>query len=202
MKVRVLGAAAAALLVMTGLTGCRTNVGTAAVVDGHRITESDVGAYITATSQPIKENAGNGTSQQVSPRSFVLAQLLNEQLGFTLLKQIPSTKTLTPAQLDVRLTHDLGNRTEKSVAESFGLKGYAPSFDHIVLRVQEIRNVIGTAQQQGLNLQNVFSKLHFPVSVNPRYGKWDPKTFTLITSTVIPSYLTVQPGQSSAAGTQ
>lgn len=192
----------AALLVMTGLAGCRTNVGTAAVVDGHRITESDVGGYITATSRTVTENSGNGTSQQVSPRSFVLAQLINEQLGFALLKQIPATKNLTPAQLDAKLSHDLGNRSERSVAEGIGLKGYSPSFDHIVLRVQEISAAIGTAQQQGVNLQDIFNKLHFPVTINPRYGTWDAKRFSMVTSTVIPSYLTVQPGQSTAVGTQ
>ena len=46
--VRKLIVVTAAALVSIGLAGCRTNVGTAASVDGKRISDSDVTSYVTA----------------------------------------------------------------------------------------------------------------------------------------------------------
>jgi hypothetical protein len=196
---RTLVAAAAAVLAVTGLTGCRTNVGTAAVVDGHRITDSDVSQYLTPDSQPVSERLSTGATRQVSPRSFVLAQLINERLGFRILAKIPQVSSMTSQQLDAKLDQDIAGRSVKSVAEGLGLKGYPTSFYRIVLRVQELSSVISSAAQSGADLRKIISTLDFPVSISPRYGKWDKATLAFDSSTVIPSYLTVQPGGSPAA---
>jgi hypothetical protein len=185
---------------MAGLSGCRTNVGTAATVDGHRITESDVNAYLTPKSQPVTQGSGSGgTTRQIAPRSFVLAQLINERLGFKILEKIPAISSLTSAQVDAKLKQDIAGRTVKSVAEGLGLKGYTTSFYKIVLRVQEISSVLSNAQQNGgVDLSKIVTTLHFPVTISARYGKWDKATLALDANTLVPSYLTVQPG--SAAG--
>lgn len=184
----------AAVLALAGLAGCRTNVGTAATVDGHRISETDVQNYITPQSQPVSEQGGNGATVQISPRSFVLAQLINERLGFKIVKQVPGLKSLTSEQLDAQLERDIGNRTATQVAEGLGLKGYTEAFYRVVLRVQELSGLLQTAQQNGADLRSIFTSLVFPVTVSPRYGQWDKTQMTLNSGTAIPSYLTVLPG--------
>ena len=70
-RARKLTALAAAVLAVAGLSACRSNVGAAAVVDGHRISESDVHTYLTAqgpTSAGLA-NAGSG----LVPQSLVNA---------------------------------------------------------------------------------------------------------------------------------
>jgi hypothetical protein len=188
-KVRTLGAVLAAVLAVAGLAGCQTNVGTAAVVDGHRITDSDVSQYLTPKAQPV-----SGQSGSISPRTFVLSELINERLGFKLLQAIPSVSSVTSEQLDAKLQQDLAGKSVKSAAESLGLHGYTNDFYQIVLRVRELASVVSSQQQKGVDLQKVFNELHFPVTVSPRYGTWNSKNFTLDGTIPKPPYLSVQPG--------
>jgi hypothetical protein len=193
-KLRRLAAVLAAVLALAGLAGCRTNIGTAAVVDGHRITESDVSQYVTPQSQPVNEQGQTGQSQQVSPRSFVLAQLINERFGFKILAAIPQFSRLTTAQVDAQLQRDLAGQSVQSVAESLGLHGYPTDFYQIVMRVQEISRVLSNAQQNGVDVRKVIDSLHFPVSVAPRYGTWDQSQPGFNAGAAVPGYLEVQPG--------
>jgi hypothetical protein len=188
-RFRVLGAAAAAVLAVAGLAGCHANVGTAAWVDGQRISDSDVSQYITPQSQPV-----TGQNGSISPRSFVLAELINERLGFKILQAIPSVSSVTSQQLDAQLQKDLAGKSVKSAAEGLGLKGYTTDFYQIVLRVQEIARVVSSQQQSGADLQKIFKDIHFPVTVGPRYGTWDKKNLTLNGTIPIPNYLSVAPG--------
>jgi hypothetical protein len=197
-RLRTLGAAAVAVLALAGLAGCRTNVGTAATVDGHRITESDVNDYLTPQAQPVTQQTNTGGTVQVSPRSFVLAQLINERLGFRIVEEVPGLASLTSAQLDARLDRDLGDQTVTSVAESLGLKGYTEAFYRIVLRVQELSRALQDQAQKGVDIRRILTTLTFPVTVSPRYGTWDKAGLSLRGTIGIPSYLTVQPGADGA----
>ncbi len=49
MRLRKLTAAALAVLAVTGLTACKSKAGVAAVIDGHRISESDLSDYVNRT---------------------------------------------------------------------------------------------------------------------------------------------------------
>lgn len=199
---RRLSLVAVAALALSALAGCRTNIGTAAVVDGHRISESDVSHYITPGAQPVTENTGTGVTREVAPRSFVVAQLINERLGFAILAKIPSVSSLTSAQLDAKLKQDIAGRSVQSVAEGLGLHGYTTAFYRIVLRVQELSSVIGSAAQNGVDLQQLFRSLDFPVSVSPRYGAWDQAKLSFDGTTALPRYLDVQQAPAARAGTQ
>jgi hypothetical protein len=193
-RVRTLGAAAAAVVALAGLAGCKTNVGTAAVIDGQRVTESDVSHYLTAQSQPVTERNANNATVQISPRSFVVAQLINEQLGFKVLAAIPSVSDVTAAQLDARLQNDLGGKSVTAVAEQLGLHGYTEAFYRIILRVQEISGVLRNEQSNGVDITAAFSKIKFPVSVSPRYGRWDSTALQFIAGATVPGYLELQSG--------
>jgi hypothetical protein len=188
----------AAVLAVAGLAGCKTNVGTAAMVDGHRITESDVNDYVLPGAQPVQQQSTSGTSFTIAPRSFVVNELIYDQLGLRLITQLPQYRKFTSAQLDARLAADLAGKTPKKVAEGLGLKGYPTKLYRIVLRVQELQRLIQSAAQSGANLTSVIRHLHFPVSVNPRYGSWNKTNLAFNTTPVQPSYLSVAPGQQQA----
>lgn len=192
MRVRYLGAAAAAVLAVAGLAGCKTNVGEAAVIDGHRVTESDVSQYLTPQAQPVTEQDQNGVSTQISARSFVLSQLINERLGFAILHAVPSVSGVTPEQIDSQLQNDLNGKSPRQVAESLGLHGYTDDFYDIVLRVQEISSVL--RQQPSTDVNKAVSTINFPVSVSPRFGRWDNKQLRFSSGGTVPSYLDVQAG--------
>lgn len=192
MRVRYLGAAAAAVLALAGLAGCKSNVGQAAVINGQRISESDVSQYLTPDAQPVNEQDQNGASVQVSPRSFVLSQLINEQLGFAILHAVPAVSSVTPQQIDSQLHNDLNGKSPRQVAESLGLHGYTDAFYHIVLRVQEISSVL--RQQSGTAVNKAISTIHFRVSVSPRYGRWDNKQLRFTAGGTVPGYLDVKSG--------
>lgn len=184
---------------MAGLAGCKTNVGTAAVVDGHRITETDVNQYLTANAQPIAQQDPNtGATTEVSPRSFVVSTLINERLGFDLLKVIPSISGTTEGQLDAQLQADLQGKTPGQVAEQIGLHGYTEDFAKLYLRVREL--IILVQQQPQTVRQDAFQKVHFDASVSPRYGTWDNKQFTFDAGARVPGYLDPQSAAPAAQG--
>jgi hypothetical protein len=197
-RVRTLGAAAAAVLALAGLAGCRTNIGTAAVIDGHKVTESDVSHYLTPNAQPVSEQDQTGTSQQISPRSFVVSQLINERLGFAILQAVPAVSNVTPAQIDSQLQSDLAGKTPREVAESLGLHGYTDDFYQIVLRVQEISGVL--RQQDSTAVQKAISTIHFPVTVAPRFGRWDGKQLRFSSGATVPGYLDLKSGAPAPLG--
>src|SRR5436309_2797409 len=85
--VRAVAAAAALVVGVSGLTACRTNVGNAATIAGHRVSETDVGNYVTGKAQPIKSSDG---SQSIAPKPFVVDILILHRLYRTLLASSPS----------------------------------------------------------------------------------------------------------------
>lgn len=193
MRLRYLGAAVAAVLALTGVAGCKTNIGQAAVIDGHKISESDVNKYITPKAKPvIEQDQSTGRSIQFSPRSWVMNTLINEQLGFRLLAAIPAVSSITATQLDSQLQNDLAGQTATQVAEKTGLHGFTDNFYKIYLRVKEL--ILVVQQQPQSAVQRAFSKVNFSVSVSPRYGTWDGPHLFLTPGVKVPSYLDVQPG--------
>lgn len=199
MRVRTLGAAIAAVLALTGLAGCKTNIGTAAVIDGHKISESDVSHYVTPKAQTvIQQDPQTTATTRVSPRSFVLNTLIDERLGFKLLAAIPAVSTVTEAQLDAQLQSDLAGQSPTEAAEKGGLHGFTDAFYMIYLRVKELIFVV--QQQPQAAVQRAFSELKFPVSVSPRYGRWDASQFLFTPGVKLPSYLDIQPGGGAQQG--
>lgn len=192
MRVRSVGAAAVVVLALAGLSGCKTNIGTAAVIDGDRVTESDVSQYLTADAQPVVQQDSQGVTTQVAPRSFVLNTLINERLGFKLLRAIPAVSGTTEAQLEARLQADLDGKTPAQVVDQIGLHGYSADFAKLYLRVREL--IILVQGQPQAEVQQAFEQMTFPVSVAPRYGKWNTERLVFEPGARVPGYLEVQSG--------
>ena len=194
MKLRTLGALVAAVLAAAGLAGCRTNVGTAAMVNGHRITESDVNDYITPDAK-VSLQSSNGTFQE-APRSFVVRELIDDRLFRKLLAKLPGGAP-SDAKLDAKLQTDLAGKTQRQVARTIGLRGFTDDFLVVFFRVEELGSALSTAQQNGVDINAVLKSLDFPVSVSARYGTWDPAKANFNGTPAVPPYLAIQ---SAAAG--
>jgi SurA N-terminal domain len=202
---RFLITAVAASLAVAGLAGCRTNVGVAARVDGHRITESDVNRYL-APSGVDKQVADQATSQggQVpAPRSQVLQVLIQEQL----FRRVLADQGIRPSEGDLAKVHDesaaavlqtdlRGIALDTALDKRLPAFGIKKSFRPALLRTQELEFLF--VKKAGGKAQSQLTKANISVSVSPRYGAWDPKTLTLGNDAVLPSFVTAQ--TSSGAG--
>jgi hypothetical protein len=208
-RLRALSAVLAAVLATVGLAGCRTNVGTAATIDGTRITDSDVNKYTTPSGPDASVAAKASESKQVvSPRSQVLQFLIQEQVFTRTLEslgKVPSNAQLAASHdeaasvlLGTQLT---GAALDRAIRTGLPTSGIDKKFAAVYLRVQELEYAIIQAKQltQLPELLAVINKAKVKVSVSPRYGKWSPSKLGLDGKAAVPSYLTVQPGADGAA---
>lgn len=207
MKIRFLSAAAVVTAGALVLTGCDSKVGTAAVVNGHKISESTVSGYLTPTAQPLQGQNGSSTA----PRTFVLQYLIRTQIFERVLTTKLKTKnqTLTDALLDGAKTAALSGASEDALTKQITSVGLSSSFEPQVLRYQELYTLIGTefdvTTTAGQNAANAaLAGSNDKVVVNPRYGAWDAKTITLadLSQAQLPSFLkfdTALPGDAPAA---
>ena len=190
MSARVVSVATALVVGVSGLTACRTNVGNAATIDGHRVSETDVADYVTGSAKAIASSSG---SASVAPKPFVVQILIDQRLYPKLLRAA-KVGSPTRGQLTTLRRQYLAGSSPKAKVESLGVKGYSSSLTSVILDVEVYATLLNQAQQQGSDLNTVASALKFPVSVNPRYGTWDPKNLTLKSTTAagLPGYLTLQ----------
>jgi hypothetical protein len=191
---RGVAVATAAVLAVTGLAGCRTNVGVAATVEGHRITESDVNQYVTAKSQPLKSTSQSGATESIAPRPFVLNILIKQRLYLALLRKTPKGVP-SDGEIAAAVQSELKGRSYRAVAEGLGVKGYTSAFDRFIVQFGVLGGRLDSDVQSGVDVSGIAAKLKFPVSVNPRYGTWNPKQFNLTSGTTagLPSFVTLQP---------
>jgi hypothetical protein len=200
-RLRTLSAAIAATLVVAGLAGCRTNVGTAAIVDGHRISESHVNAYITPKAQPVPlQTSSNGGTVQVAPRSYVIENLIDDQLLVALLRLTPGG---IPSASDIAkiTSQGLNGKSPAQVAQSAKIIGFTQSFYQLWVHNRVLGLVLSDYANRGVNVSALVKKLRFPVSVSPRYGSWDAKNLSLASGAGagLPSFLVLQPTPAPAA---
>jgi hypothetical protein len=198
-RLRTLGAVAAMVLVASGLAGCRTNVGVAATIDGHRVSETQVNDYLTPSAKGVVITSG-GTAGP--PRSFVVNTLVEEQLFTKLLAATPAGLP-SDGQLSSIQTADLGGKSIHAIATQLHVVGYTSSFEAKYISVQVLGSLLSKESSSGVDVNTLANKLKFPVSVNPRYGTWDRATFTVSSGSKagLPGFLTLQPTAAAAAGT-
>ena len=187
---RVVAAAAALVVGVSGLTACRTNVGNAATIDGQRVSESDVNDYVTGSAQPIKSSDG---SDSIAPKPFVIDILIQKGLYRKLLAASPSGAPST-GQLTTLRRQFLAGSTAKAKVETLGAVGYSTAFDSTVVDVQVLGTLLNQEQSSGVDVSAIAAKTKYPVTVNPRYGTWDAKTlrFDAGTTSGVPAFLTLQ----------
>jgi hypothetical protein len=207
----VVGMTAVTALAMGGLTACDSKVGQAAIVGGHRISESDLSMYVSpAGPAPSVVSAAAKAGQQVFPKTEVVQILIQQQLfERTLAKNggVPTNSQLASLHDQAAATF-LGTQLTGAALDSYlksaqGAYGYGANYAQALLRTIELEAALAVkVKAKSLtDLAAAVNKLSIKVQVNPRYGTWDPKNLTLGGPTSnIPSFLKLQ-GVSTAAST-
>ncbi|MBE7188415.1 hypothetical protein [Jatrophihabitans endophyticus] len=188
MRLKLLGAAVVAVLAAATLSACQTNVGEAAVIDGHRVSESDVSSYLTSSAQPVALSQTTTTPARV----FVLDVLILRPYLKKLISASP-IGNVSERKLAAAHQEQLNGKSDKSVAAQIGVHGYSTAFDKLVVDLSillEVRSRLSSAQ-----LAAADKKVSFGVSLNPRYGSWTRKGLFIDSdaSAGTPGFLKLQP---------
>lgn len=180
------------------LSSCRTHVGVAASVDGHRITETQVNDYVPSSAQAVTVRQSNGSTLSIPPRAFVLNILIKERLFSKILAKTPA-KAPTDGQLQAAVSQYLGGKTMKQAAQQLAAPGFTKEFDRRIVETQVLATQLNDLFQRGVNLDAIVKKLNFPVSVNPRYGKWDARALNMSakSNAGLPDFVRLQPSPST-----
>lgn len=161
-----------------GLSGCQSKAGAAAVVDGHKISESSVGRSVPTTAK-----------QPDQARRFVLNYLIQQRLFTVALNGHGGA----PTDAELRANHDTavssllqqqlaGTAGDSALKTAVGTIGVSPSFAPVVLDAFERELVLA----KRLNVTSVagiateVSRQQLRVSVSPRFGGWDPKALGVV----------------------
>lgn len=191
MKIRWLAIVGMCTLGALTVSGCQSNIGTAAVVDGSKISESDVNRYV----DPATAEAGQA-------RNLSLQYQIREKLFTVALDRknaIPSDQQLQ-AQHDLAVSNLIGQQVsgaqgDKALRDLMSQNGLKQSFADVLTHAFELELYYAkqTDAQQEQVVEKDLAGQHIPVSVNPRYGSWDTSkfAFTGLSSRQLPSNVTV-----------
>lgn len=209
MKLRMLSMAAAAVLAVAGLSACTSKVGQAAVVEGHRLSDSSLSSYLQTGAKVYTDSASNTS---VVPKLYVLESWIDDQL----FQRAVEAKggAIQAGELSTVRGLVLGTGTVADVSKYYRKLGYADRFaalfvheqEMVVLLVKRLAPTLPDSQvipalqsgQVGSALLAAVAKLKPDVSVSGRYGKWDAKKLSL-TQTAgagLPGFVTFEPAAS------
>lgn len=188
------------MLAIAGLSACRTNVGVAATVQGHKISESDVTRYVSVKAQPVSVSDASGGSSTIAPRTFVVEILVYNQLLQDVLASTPDGGPSTGELAQLR-TQVLAGKTPAQLATSQGVKGYTSALHTELVRRLTYTAALSAYQQKGVDVSALAKKLHVRVSLSPRYGTWDAANLSIDTrpGAGVPAFVTLQPTAASSS---
>lgn len=195
MRLRKPVAAAVALAAAATLTACQSNAGAAAVVDGHRISDSQVTDYV----QPGTGPTASAQGQRLLPKTTALSYLVQAEVFRRVLASnggVPSDADLTAVRgkaaqtlLQVPIT---GADLDKYVTDSVVKSGFDKKFADLLFETIELEQTLidRTGAQNLTDLAKATDKVGVPVSVSRRYGTWDPTRLEITDPTgSTPDYL-------------
>jgi hypothetical protein len=192
-------AAAASVLATATLTACQTHVGTAALVNGHKISESDVRKYVdpAGPSPAVLSQANN--DPQVS-RAVITNVLVGGQVyRIVLAKHGGATGASALRQLHDQALQELlgananGTDLDAQLAAQLRPLGIKLSLLPKVVELYELEfsliERIGATK--AADLVKAVSDEHLHVSVNPAYGRWNATSMSVAIGE-LPQYLKTQ----------
>jgi len=211
-RVRTLSAAAVVALAVTGLSACRTNVGAAAVVGGHRITESEVQTYLTPegpTAAAVAQAAQN--NQPLYPKSIALNTVVQSRVYAATLTGMPGG---LPSDAELHAAHDQAAQTltggsitgaqfDAEVAASLGGEGLRQKLLPLVIRNVDLEYalIVRTKATSAADVAKAIAAQHISVSVNPAYGSWNAATYGVAApGSKVPDFLTLKSTAVTPAG--
>ena len=178
MRFRKLTVIVAAAIAVTGLAGCNTKAGAAAVVDGHRISDSDVSQYVMTSAKPYTET--NGSGGMIDPKSYVLQTLIDDRLLGRAVRAHGGEAS--DSELNAAQTQFLQGSKLSDVAKFYGKYGYTNSFADVLVHEQSLLQILAgrvKASSSGAEIITALNTLKPQVSVSGRYGAWDTKQYSV-----------------------
>lgn len=157
------------------LTGCDSKAGTAAVVNGQKISENDLSSYLTPGAPPIP--SGNGTTSTPA-RTFVLRLLIQTKV-FPLLLVAGGTPA-SDGVLDASKASILQGSTEQNLTDQITKSGLKAKFEPVYLRYLELSRYLQDKLTDPKKQQSALAAVKDAVSISPRYGSWDPIGLSLV----------------------
>jgi hypothetical protein len=213
-RARTLSRAAVAIVAATTaaavLSGCRSNVGVAATVNGDRISESTVSKYVTheGADPSVAAQAEQQGQPLSAPQPFVLRILILASLFENALAKnggVPGSGALAAvhdqAAQAVLQTAAAGRDVEREEGGRLEQIGVSASFAPVLVRAVEMNYILVSERLKSTPLSTALRKAGADVTVNPRYGAWDPKSLNLDDSDAagLPGYLKLQPTPTPSA---
>ena len=212
MKLRAIGALIAAAAAIVGLSACQTKVGQAAVVNGERISDSELATYATRTGPTASAlAAAKQQGTPIEPRVQALTSLIQEQVFLNVLRKTGGV----PKNSELAALHDeaaqrlLGGQTttgdafDALLGKQVKAYGFTDKFKTLVLRAAELEDTIinRTKVTSFAELAAKVNQYPMSISVSGRYGSWDKKTLSLVTSgnAGLPSFVTFGTGATADA---
>ena len=175
MKFRLLAVLPVLAVASLGLTACDSKAGVAAVVDGHKISETTLSDYAPNTAKPIPANSDGST---IPAKIYVLQVLAQNEVYPLLLTG--AGEHAAESDLAAQKTTVLGGSTDQQFTDQLTALGLSAKFEPVFIRNRELIAVIqkklGT-NQAGLN--KGLAQVKDVVSISPRYGSWDTATLSV-----------------------
>ena len=203
MRLRALAVTTALALAATGLTACTSKIGQAAVVGDHRISLKTVDSYINPAG-PSAQTLAQGQGATISPRELVVNTLVRHQLLLDALertsKGVPNANTIRSKYDDAVNQISQGQASggaafDKALNDQIVGLGFRKSFAHTYVETFELESVLvdQARVQSSAQLLAAIAKSRDSVSISPRFGAWDEKTFSLSgkTNAGLPSFVTL-----------
>lgn len=157
-----------------GLAGCDSKAGTAAVVDGHRISEKELSRYVQAGAKPIQGGDGSSTPA----KNIVLQYLVRNQVIPLLLTAAGAT--VTDAELEAGKAKVLAGTTEADLTSQVTAAGLSARFEPVLVRNRELLDVLNAKLTTAKQFNDALAKVKDKVSISPRYGSWDAARLALL----------------------
>ena len=174
-KLRPLAVLPVLLLASLGLVGCDSKAGTAAVVDGHRISEKELSRYLPANARPIQSSDG---STSTPAKKFVLQYLVRNQV-FPLVLAAAGAP-ITEAQLQASKASVLGGTSEADLTQQLVQAGLDKRFEPVLLRNNEMLSLLRAKLTTQKQVDDALAKVKDVVSISPRYGSWDLRSLSVV----------------------
>lgn len=175
MKIRLLGVLPVIALACVGLTGCDSKAGTAAVVGGHKISESDLSSYLHPDAPPVQSSNG---SSSIAAKTFALQYLVQNEVFPALLAANGSP--VTAADLATAKSSVLHGSDEQVLVDQITKSGFTSKFEPIVLRNHELLTILQAKLTTNEQATAAIAKLKEGISISPRYGSWDAQSLSLV----------------------
>ena len=176
MRVRTLGAIAAAICAVVALSGCNSKIGAAAVVGGDTISESTVSHLVTPTSKPFTPS---GSTMQIVPKAYALQTLIRNRLFADQL----ASAGVRPTAADLLAAQNTALQGASTAEETKLLAGYgfSNSFGPEYVKSLALLQIINdkTTNNDAYTAQATKFFNSYPVNVNPRYGKWTASSLSI-----------------------